>query len=143
MLSGAPLAPIPSSEAAALIPVMLPPPKGYDVRHVSKANVDLCRVNRSRARFKRPGAKTKSAPAENEDESAFSTEANSHVSQEEASSAEEYGFEVGLELTLGSYKWDSQAGLAGLPAARDSQCDARHLVAQAGKLDLCLQLPLA
>ncbi|URD77660.1 LOB domain-containing protein [Musa troglodytarum] len=74
-----------------------------------------------------------------ENESVFSADAASHVSQGELSPAEEG--EVGLELTLGL-----ETGLRpdrAIRPAGDARCDVSRLNADTCKVDLCLQLPVA
>ncbi|KAJ8510316.1 hypothetical protein OPV22_000750 [Ensete ventricosum] len=170
VLKGSPIVQIPS-ETAAATPV--PPLKAYDIRHVAK-DAELHKVNKSRTRLKRSGAKPRPSPTPliepgeqpepagadlshestashasqpntaaagggdgdgRENESVFSADAASHVSQGELSPAEEG--EVGLELTLG-LRPDRAIRPAG-----DARCDVSRLNADACKVDLCLQLPVA
>ncbi|CAL9781688.1 unnamed protein product [Musa acuminata subsp. burmannicoides] len=117
------------SPTAPVEPAEQPEPAGVDLSHESAAS-----------HASQPNAGGGGGDGDGgENESVFSADAASHVSQGELSPAEEG--EVGLELTLGL-----EPGLRPYRAIRpagDSRCDVSRLNADTCKVDLCLQLPVA
>ncbi|CAL9205842.1 unnamed protein product [Musa hybrid cultivar] len=117
------------SPTAPVEPAEQPEPAGADLSHESAAS-----------HASQPNAGGSGGDGDGRDnESVFSADAASHVSQGELSPAEEG--EVGLELTLGL-----EPGLRpdrAIRPAGDSRCDVSRLNADTCKVDLCLQLPVA
>ncbi|CAL9131942.1 unnamed protein product [Musa acuminata var. zebrina] len=117
------------SPTAPVEPAEQPEPAGADLSHESAAS-----------HASQPNAGGGGGDGDGrENESVFSADAASHVSQGELSPAEEG--EVGLELTLGL-----EPGLRpdrAIRPAGDSRCDVSRLNADTCKVDLCLQLPVA
>ncbi|CAD5196035.1 unnamed protein product [Musa acuminata subsp. malaccensis] len=117
------------SPTAPVEPAEQPEPAGADLSHESAAS-----------HASQPNAGGSGGDGDGrENESVFSADAASHVSQGELSPAEEG--EVGLELTLGLEPW-LRPDRAIRPAG-DSRCDVSRLNADTCKVDLCLQLPVA
>ncbi|KAG6494314.1 LOB domain-containing protein 40-like [Zingiber officinale] len=149
VLKGAPIAQMPS-DAAAAAPALPFKAVGSDIRHVSKADAELHKVNKPRSRFKRHGlAKPSKGPAappaesatnhrEEEEEEETMSSAASHVSQGEPE-AEAEKTEVGLELTLG-LEPVSVSGCA-VQAAAKVLCDLSGWDADARAADLDLAQP--
>ncbi|XP_064944726.1 LOB domain-containing protein 40-like [Musa acuminata AAA Group] len=117
------------SPTAPVEPAEQPEPAGADLSHESAAS-----------HASQPNAGGSGGDGDGrENESVFSADAASHVSQGELSPAEEG--EVGLELTLGL-----EPGLRpdrAIRPAGDSRCDVSRLNADTCKVDLCLQLSVA
>ncbi|CAL9068780.1 LOB domain-containing protein 40-like [Musa acuminata AAA Group] len=112
------------SPTAPVEPAEQPEPAGADLSHESAAS-----------HASQPNAGGSGGDGDGrENESVFSADAASHVSQAEEG-------EVGLELTLGL-----EPGLRpdrAIRPAGDSRCDVSRLNADTCKVDLCLQLSVA